>query len=363
MKNTFGNALSVTLFGESHGECTGCVLDGLAPGIEIDEQFINERLFLRRPDGYLTTARTETDEFKIVSGIYNNKTTGTPLTIIISNKDVKRTDYESDCILPRPSHADYTGYIKYNGFNDKDGGGHFSGRITAPLVAASGIILPVLEKNSIRICSHIKKIGTVTDRSFEDFEKDFVFLKGKRLPVFSDEAAEKIKTEVLKAKENGDSVGGIIETAVTGIPAGLGEPWFDTVEGMISHIIFSVPAIKGIEFGSGFDLTEKFGSEANDQIEIKNGNITFLSNNMGGIDGGITNGNPLVFRCAVKPTPTVFKEQKTVNLNTQENCTIKAKGRHDPCIALRISPVIDSVTSLCIYDMLSQKYGTDWAVK
>ncbi len=363
MKNTFGNSLKITLFGESHGEYIGCVLDGLSSGLDVDEEYIKKRLYLRRPAGKYTTKRIEPDNFKIVSGVYKNKTTGTPLCILIPNEDTVSSDYGETGFIPRPSHSDYTSFLKYNGFNDPNGGGHSSGRLTSALVAASGIILPVLEKNNITVCSHIEQIGSISDRRFKNINEDILLLKDKSFPVFSDEIKRKMEEETEKAQTDSDSIGGITETVITGLPGGLGEPWFDGLESVISHAVFSVPAIKGIEFGGGFSLSLKKGSEANDCMKYENGEICFLSNNGGGIDGGISNGNTVLFRCAVKPTPTIFKEQKTVNLKTKENTVLKSAGRHDPCIALRISPVIDSVTSLCIYDMLSQKYGTDWAVK
>lgn len=363
MKNTFGTSLQTTLFGESHGAAVGCVLDGLAPGIPVDYDEINRRLSLRRPDGKLTTARKEQDRFQIVSGVYNGKTTGTPLCIIIPNEDTKSKDYGEMLSKPRPSHGDYAGYLKYNGYNDPNGGGHFSGRLTAALVAASGIVIPALEKKNIFIGSHIKSIGTVSDRSFNNVEEDISSIKGEKYPVLTPEKLNEMQSIIQTASKEGNSVGGVIETAVTGIPGGVGDPWFDSVEGQLSKALFAVPAVKGVEFGEGFALSYKTGIESNDQMCVENGKVTFLTNRMGGINGGITNGCPIIFRCGIKPTPTILKEQQTVDLNTMETSVLEGKGRHDPCVALRAPVVIDSVTALCVYDMLSMNYGTDWMVE
>lgn len=359
MKNTFGNALHITLFGESHGASVGCILDGLAPGLPVDPAQIALRLSLRRPVGRFSTARHEPDPFVLESGVYNGKTTGTPLCIRIPNTDVRSADYDAMQHIPRPSHADYTGDLKYHGCNDPNGGGHFSGRLTAPLVAASGILLPALEARGIRIGSHIRCIGSVWDRPFGDADADLNRLRDGAFPVLDDVRAP-MEQEIADASAQGDSIGGIIETAVCGVPGGVGEPWFDTAEGMLAHLLFSVPAVKGVEFGDGFALAHHHGSEVNDPLRAENGRIRVQSNRMGGIDGGITNGAPLIFRCAVKPTPTVFRDQPSVDLRTGENVTLHGTGRHDACIALRAAPVIDSVTAFAIADLLTVRFGTDW---
>ncbi len=362
MKNTFGNNVSVTLFGESHGREIGAVIDGLAPGIEVDEEFIASRLTLRRPAGAISTARAEADRFRIVSGVYEGHTTGTPICVIIPNEDKKSGDYGSVQTLARPGHADYTANCKYHGFQDYRGGGHFSGRLTAAIVAAGAIAISALSKKGIRIATHIKSLHSVPDRDFDfgNLELDMDKLNRLEFAVLDDGAAERMKDEIIKAKNDGDSVGGVLETVVTGLDAGLGEPWFDTVEGLIAHGMFSIPGIKGVEFGEGFKMAKLYGSEANDGFRMYNGKVVTETNHNGGINGGITNGMPIIFSCAVKPTPSIFKEQATVNMATGENATLSLSGRHDPAIIHRARVVVDSMTALVLCDILSGRYGTDW---
>lgn len=360
MKNSFGNSLILTLFGESHGECIGAVLDGLAPGIEIDTDYIKEKLNLRKPDGITSTKRIEKDEFRIVSGVFNGYTTGTPLCILIPNENTVSADYDKTKSVIRPSHADLTANYKYHGFEDKNGGGHFSGRITAALVAAGAVLTMALEKKGIFIGTHIKSLGKTQDDKFSDYLNEVKILSNKKFAVLNDEKGEEMKKEILKTAEKGDSIGGILETAVVGMEKGAGEPWFDTVESTLSHILFSVPAVKGVEFGLGFDFAKYTGSEANDRLRIKNGEIEFLSNNNGGVLGGITSGEPIVFRTAVKPTPTISLPQETVDLKKNENTVLECIGRHDPSIVSRVSAVINSVSAIAIYDILATRFGTDW---
>lgn len=360
MKNTFGNNVSVTLFGESHGPAIGAVLDGIAPGISVDNDFIAKQLMLRRPVGQISTARVEADEFSILSGVINGKTTGTPIAIVIPNKDTKSADYAEVELKARPGHADMTAFFKYHGFEDRRGGGHFSGRITAPLVAAGAIAISALNKKGIKIGTHISKCAGVTDAEFSNLDDQIDKLNNMSFAVIDPQKGEEMQKEILKAKEEGNSVGGILETAVTGLPAGLGEPWFDTVESLLSHALFSVPAIKGVEFGAGFKFADMLGSEANDPFRMSDGAIITETNNNGGINGGITNGMPIVFRVAVKPTPTILTEQKTVDYKNMTDTEIKAKGRHDPCIVHRARVVVDSVTALVLCDILATRFGTDW---
>lgn len=360
MKNTFGNQITLTLFGESHGEAIGAVLDGLAPGIDVDFEEIKRLLSLRRPSGKISTARREADEFSIVSGVFGGKTTGTPLCIIIPNTDTRSKDYSEIIGRARPAHADYTANVKYNGFEDYRGGGHFSGRITAALVAAGGILLPALRKKGIYIGTHMKKCAGVSDRDFGDILSDIKALSDMTFPVLEGAAASEMRARIEEAAKDGDSVGGILETALIGLPAGVGEPWFDTLEGVLSHAIFSVPAIKGVEFGGGFALSDMRGSESNDPYRIVDGKVVTESNNQGGIGGGISNGMPLIIRSAVKPTPSIYKEQRTVDFINKENIDFTIKGRHDPCICHRARIVIDSVCALAVADMLATKYGTDY---
>ena len=360
MKNTYGTNLGITLFGESHGPYIGAVLDGLAPGIRIDEDYIRAQLTLRRPAGTISTARVETDEFILASGVYNGMTTGTPLCILIPNKAQHSDDYKKTMGAARPGHADYTARCKYHGYENFNGGGHFSGRITAALVAAGAIVLPALKTKGISIGTHIKSCAGISDREFGDLNTDIEELNGKLFAVLDATKAE----DMLKAMEavaaEGDSVGGILETAVTGMPAGAGEPWFDTLEGLLSHILYSVPAVKGVQFGAGFDMAESRGSEFNDPFRMADGRVVTTTNHNGGINGGISNGMPIIFRCAVKPTPSIYKEQDTIDLSTMTDTKLSIQGRHDPAIIHRARVVVDSVTALCLYDVLAGRYGTDY---
>ncbi len=363
MNNTFGRQLTVTLYGESHGKSVGAILDGLPAGLSVKEDFIRHQLTLRRPVGRLSTPRQEADIFVIESGVYNGKTTGAPLLIRIPNEDTKAGDYAPFAATPRPGHADYTAQAKYGGFNDSRGGGHFSGRLTAALVAAAGIILPALQQKNIHIATHLAAVAGIPDRAFGDLASDIIKLNAAAFAVLDDAAATKMQEAILAAAEDGDSVGGELETVVTGLPVGIGEPWFDTLEGVLAHALFSIPAIKGVSFGDGFSLAAMRGSEANDCF-IKNGDtVATATNHNGGINGGIANGMPLVIRCAVKPTPTIHKAQNTLNRETGEMVDLVAGGRHDPCIVHRARVVADSMVALALCDMLAVKYGTDWLVK
>lgn len=361
MKNTFGNNLTVTVFGESHGSAIGAVIDGIAPGITVDKEYINKLLALRRPAGAISTARQETDEFMIESGVFEGKTTGTPICIVIPNADTRSKDYTSTRWLARPSHADFTANCKYHGFEDYRGGGHFSGRITAAIVAAGAIVLSALNKKGIKIGTHIKECAGICDRSFsEDLEKEIDGLFEKDFAVLDQAVEEKMTDAIKAAKSEGNSVGGILETVITGVDPGIGEPMFDTVEGLISHAMFAIPAIKGVEFGSGFGFAQMTGKTANDSFYAKSGSVYTKTNNSGGVNGGITNGMPILFRCAVRPTPTLGVEQDTVDMSKNENAVLLSKGRHDPCIVHRARVVVDCMTALAVADMITTRYGTDW---
>lgn len=362
MKNSFGQSVCLTLFGESHGAAVGCVIDGLAPGIKIDEDFIARQLTRRRPSSAIDTPRQEKDEFKIISGAFDGKTTGTPLCIVIPNENTRSSDY--DYGPARPSHADYSAYCKYHGYEDFRGGGHFSGRITAALVAAGGVLIPALEGIGIGLATHIYKCAGVSDRAFgEDLAGDIKALSEKSFPVLDDTSGEEMTRRILQAREAADSVGGVTETVICGAPAGVGEPWFDSVESVISHAVFSLGGVKGIEFGAGFAVADMRGSRCNDPFRVEDGKIITTTNNNGGVNGGITNGMPIVFRCAVKPTPSIAGPQDTVDFIKNENTRLSIHGRHDPAIIRRICPVLDSVAALCIADMLSARYGTDVLTK
>ena len=361
MRNTLGNLILVTLFGESHGEAIGAVLDGIPAGIKIDNEFIAEKLALRRPSGTISTTRSEKDEFKILSGIFEGKTTGTSICIVIPNSDTNSKDYSADYGIARPSHADYSAYCRYGGNEDYRGGGHFSGRITAALVAVGAIAQQILINKNIYIGSHLLSIAGVKDTKFSlEPLREVKATMNDAFPVLNASIKDKMLEEIIKAKEDGDSVGGVIETAVCGLSAGIGEPWFDTVEGMISKAIFSIPAIKGIQFGDGFSLCEQRGSVANDPFAICDGKVVTTKNSNGGINGGITNGMPIIFSSAVKPTPSIAKTQSSVNFLTIENAEKNIQGRHDPCIAHRACAVINSVTALVICDALAMRFGTDF---
>ena len=377
MKNIFGNVLSMTIFGESHGPETGCVLSGLAPGIPVSEDEIRRVLSLRRPAGAISTARVEADEFRIVSGVCNGFTTGTPLCILIPNTSAKSSDYSAIRDLARPGHADYTAFLKYHGFEDPRGGGFQSGRLTAALVAAGGILLPALERKGIRIGTHIRALGGgeaggpafIEDAAFSADEdmlnEEIGRLRTQAFPVLDPAAGEKMQARILRAKEDGDSVGGILESAVTGVPGGVGEPWFDSVESMLSHILFSIPAVKGVEFGEAFSTVSVRGSAYNDEFGAKEApgagkRIFTRTNHNGGLNGGITNGMPILFRTAVKPTPSVSKAQQTVNFRTMEETEISVPGRHDPAIIHRAGIVVSAAAALAAADLLAVRFGTDW---
>ncbi len=360
MKNTFGSSISITLFGESHGQNIGAVIDGLPAGISVDTEKIESYLAKRRPFGKISTPRREKDSFRIASGVFNGKTCGTPICILIENSDTNSSDYEKNRFLPRPSHADFTADCKYHGFQDYRGGGHFSGRITAPVVACGGIIIPALRKKGIVIATHIKECAEISDRNFEDFEKDAETLNNMDFAVLDNEKKEKMILEITSAAKDGDSVGGILETVICGMPKGIGEPYFDSFEGVLSHALFSIPALHGVEFGAGFGFAGMKGSDANDPFVLKDGKIVTKTNNSGGINGGISNGMPIIFRTVYRPTPSISKEQQTVNLSSMKQENISLKGRHDPCILHRARVVQDSVAALCCADLLSVKYGGDW---
>lgn len=360
MKNTFGTSVAVTIIGESHGEYIGAVIDGLAPGIDVNDEYINHMLFLRRPDGKISTPRKEKDEFKIVSGVINGKTTGTPITILIPNENVKSVDYSQMRTVARPSHADYTAECKYHGFQDSRGGGHFSGRITAALVAAGAICKSALEQKGIYIGTHVKRCAGISDRDFGDLLSDIKNLNQKTFAVLEESRIEEMTNAIIEASSNGDSVGGILETAICGMPEGVGEPWFDSVESLLSHMMFSIPAVKGIEFGAGFKMADMKGSEANDPMKIENGLVVTATNNNGGINGGITNGMPIIFKTAIKPTPTIFKPQNTIDFKQMTETVLEPKGRHDPAIVHRARVVQDAASAIVLCDALALRFGTDW---
>ncbi len=358
MKHTFGHALTLTVFGESHGPEIGATLDGLAPGIAVDESYIRTALDARRPAGDISTPRKEPDNFRIVSGVYNGYTTGSALTILIPNTDVRSADYAAIADLPRPGHADLCAQFKYHGFQDVRGGGQFSGRITAVIVAAGAILRQALLAKGIRIATHIQSVGGITDAPLT--EDAMAHLDGASFPTVSTEQADAMKAVIRQAREDGDSVGGTLETLITGVPAGVGEPYFDSMESVLAHILFSIPAVKGVAFGDGFGLANMRGSQANDAIILQGDGIATKTNHCGGICGGITNGMPLRITCAVKPTPSIAKEQTTVSLSSMEERTVSVKGRHDGAVVHRAGAVVDAACAVVLADMLTLRFGTDY---
>ncbi len=358
MKNTIGKSVILTLFGESHGDYIGAVLDGMTPGILVDEEFIREQLAKRRPSSINETLRVENDNFQIISGVFNGYTTGSPLCIIIPNENVRSCDYDKNKGLARPSHVDYSAFMKYHGFEDYRGGGHFSGRLTTPIVAIGAICIKALEKLNITIGTHILKCGNVSDCEFNNVEEEIKIINNKKYPLILN-IEEELEQEINKARVNNDSIGGIIQTAINNLPAGLGEPWFDSLEGVISNALFSIGSIKGVEFGSGFKLSTMYGSKANDSFYYKDGLVNTLTNHNGGINGGISNGMPVIFNACVKPTPSIGKIQDTIDYINKENAKIVISGRHDPAIIRRICIVVTSLVAIVICDMLAYRYGTD----
>ncbi|PAT02655.1 chorismate synthase [Candidatus Izimaplasma bacterium ZiA1] len=359
--STFGETIKISLFGESHGEAIGITIHNFPHGIKIDKDQIDSYLSRRRPKDKLSTTRVETDQYHILSGVFQGFTTGAPLTFIIDNNNTNSNNYDND--LLRPSHSDLTAYKKYNGYNDYRGSGHFSGRLTAPLMILGSLCDQLLKMSDTKVFSHIYSIKNIRSTSLlnthitNDTYKNLIT---SDFPVINNDVSHKMKTEITNALDNGDSVGGSIETIIINPPVSIGEPFFDSVESVISHLIFSIPAVKGIEFGKGFDITEDFGSEANDEIKVVKGSIKTLSNNSGGVNGGITNGMPIVFKTAIKPTPSINIEQRTVSINKMENALIKIVGRHDPCIVQRALPVINALTSYALIELLYRKEGNIW---
>ena len=358
MKNTYGQSVALTIFGESHGPAVGVVLDGLAPGLPVDENLIRRQLSHRRPSTALDTPRREKDAYQILSGVWQGRTTGTPIAIVIPNENPRSGDYAYG--LARPSHVDYAAFCKYHGNEDWRGGGHFSGRVTAPLVAAGAILLSALSGVGITVGTHILRCGEAWDRPFDRVEEDIAALREAEFPTLEPGAAEAISRQILAARDEQDSVGGVTQTAMCGLPAGVGEPWFDSVESLLSHAVFSVGGIKGIEFGSGFSGSSQRGSQFNDALRMDEGRVVTQTNHNGGVNGGITNGMPVIFQCAVKPTPSIARNQQTVDFLRGENAELTIHGRHDPAIIRRICPVLDSVTALVLCDLLAQRFGTDY---
>lgn len=365
MADSIGGALRLTLFGESHGAAVGAVLEGIAPGTPIDEQEIAAAMEKRRAKGAISTARKEPDVVKFLSGVYEGHATGTAITLVIENTNTKSGDYKKTGALLRPGHADYTAKVRYGGFADERGGGHFSGRLTAPLVAAGAICASMLRKKGVLIATRLASCAGVPDAGAWDFSREGLpacvqAVAEKAFPVIDHASGMAMEQAILAAAGQGDSVGGILETVVCGLPAGLGEPFFGSVESTLAALMFSVPAVKGIEFGAGFAFARKKGSEVNDPWQMENGVMTAKTNYNGGINGGITNGMPVVMRTVVKPTPSIYREQDTVDWATGENAKLVIQGRHDPCIAHRAAAVQNAMTAFALADLAAMRFGENW---
>ncbi len=359
MSSTYGDRIRVTIFGQSHSPAIGVTMEGLPSGVRLDMDALQAFLDRRAPgNSPLATSRKEPDRVKILSGVVNDVTCGVPLTAIIENTNTRSGDYDNLRDCPRPGHADYPAHVRYGGSQDVAGGGHFSGRLTAPLCIAGGICLQLLQQQGITVGAHILQIETVKDRSLDPVAvtaEELKNLSSKAFPVLDDAAGKRMKDAVLAAKEDLDSVGGIIECAATGLPAGWGDPMFDGMENRLARVIFGIPAVRGLEFGSGFAAAELRGSVHNDPYAVQDGRIVTSTNHHGGILGGITTGMPLIFRVCIKPTPSIGKEQDSVSLSRMEPQKLTVHGRHDPCIVPRAVPVVEAAAALALYDaFLSQ---------
>lgn len=353
MTYSFGKIFRIQIFGESHGECVGVTIDGCPPGVSISRSQIQSELEKRRPGRCrLSSTRKESDTVRIHSGVWRGKTTGAPLTMTILNEDIDSSPYIQTKDIIRPGHADYTAAIKYGAHNDSRGGGVFSGRMTAALVMAGSIAKSILASSPIEALSHVVQIGNVRLESTpsNDTIRELVFTNDARCA--DNVTASLMADEITSARNEGDSIGGIIECRIIGVPVGLGEPFFDSIESVISHAIFSIPGVKGIEFGAGFSAASMRGSEHNDSPVIKNGAIGWSKNDAGGVLGGISNGDSITFRVAFKPTPTISLAQETVNMDQMKETVLRSRGRHDPCIVPRATPVVASVASIVIADFL-----------
>lgn len=356
MSGVWGSNIKISIFGESHGNAIGINIDGLPSGFEIDMEKVHLEMERRAPGkNELSTARKEADLPEILSGFFEGKTTGTPLCAIIRNSDTRSKDYSKTKDFMRPGHADYTGYERYNGFNDYRGGGHFSGRITAPLVFAGAICKQILEDKGIFIGAHISSIKDIKDEAFNEInisKEELDNLRKMELPLINKSLEDNIRHTIMQAKYDGNSVGGTIECAVIGIDSGVGNPFFDSVESILAHLMFSIPAIKGIEFGKGFDITKLYGSEANDEYYYDGDLVKTKTNNNGGVLGGISSGMPILFKVAVKPTASILKEQNTIDIKEKKDAKFRIEGRHDPCIVQRALPVVEAVTAIGILDLI-----------
>lgn len=363
MSSFYGENLKLSIFGQSHGPAIGMTLDNIPAGLPVDMEELYAFLSRRAPGQHISaTTRKEADRPEFLAGIVDGYTCGAPIAAIISNTNTRSGDYENLKDHPRPGHADFTAQVKYGGFQDTAGGGHFSGRLTAPLCIAGGLCKQWLERKGIHIGAHLKSVGSISDRSFDPIHPELTEIKSL-FPVLSEEAGGKMLDTICDAKAQGDSLGGVIECAVTGLPAGLGDPMFGGMESRIAQIVYGIPAVKGVEFGAGFAAASMYGSENNDAFTIKDGKVTTATNRAGGILGGITNGMPLLFSVAIKPTPSIQKEQQTVSLTQKVVTPLTVNGRHDPCIAPRAVPVVEAAAAIAIFDAYLAFIGNKWEEK
>ena len=355
MSSTYGQYLRLSIFGQSHAPAIGMTLDGLPAGLRLDMDRLAQFLARRTPgQNEFSTPRKEADAPEFLCGLINGRTCGAPLTAIIRNTNTRPGDYAALSVLPRPGHADYTAQLKYHGFQDPTGGGHFSGRLTAPLCIAGGVCLQALQTRGIQVFARIASIADADDPA--PFTAP---VSAKPFPAVDDAAAEKMQAAIRTARADGDSVGGVIECVAAGLPAGLGAPMFDGMENRLAHILFGIPAVKGVEFGSGFAGTRLRGSENNDAFCVQNGRVETVTNHAGGILGGITNAMPLTLRVAVKPTPSIAKQQQSVALDAMQPAALSVQGRHDPCIVPRAVPCVEAAVALALTDALLEFYGTE----
>ena len=362
MSSEFGSLLKISVFGQSHGRAIGVVVDGLPAGEAVDLDELNAFLARRKPGkSPLSTARREADVPVFLSGLENGVTCGAPLCAVIENSDQHSSDYAELRDKPRPGHADYTAYVKWGGQADMRGGGHFSGRLTAPLCIAGGIAKQILSRRGVYVGAHLQSVGTEADipLPLHPTRELFESVAAKSFPVIDHAAGERMQALILAAKNDGDSVGGVIECAAIGLPAGLGEPMFGGVENRLAAALFGIPAVMGVVFGDGFAAARSRGSEKNDSFAAENGRVVTETNRAGGVLGGITDGMPIVLRAAVKPTPSIACPQRTVSLSTGETAELVIHGRHDPCIAHRAVPVVEAVTAAVLLDLLLEgNHGT-----
>ena len=360
MSSTYGENLKLTIFGQSHSPAIGVTIEGIPAGEKVDLDELQRFLSRRAPGkNAWSTPRKEADTPEILSGIVNGCTCGAPLTAIIRNTNTRSQDYENLALTPRPGHADYTAYAKYEGWQDARGGGHFSGRITAASVAAGSICEHILAQRGIKVYTHIARCAGVEDAPLSS-SAGLIMAEPQpgHFALLDPEKEAPMQAAIRAAGAEGDSVGGILETVITGVPAGIGEPFFDSVESEIAHLAFAIPAVKGIEFGAGFAFADLRGSQANDPFTMRDGKVVTATNKNGGINGGIANGMPIVFRTAVKPTPSIYKEQDTVDYIAKADAKLQIKGRHDPCIVPRAAVVQNTLAAFAVLDLLTVRYGT-----